>query len=33
MAVTEKQYAKMHLLLGEPKAQERKIKTTQLTLF
>lgn len=33
MIVTEKQYAKMHILLGEPTAQERKITSTQLTIF
>ncbi|AKU27015.1 CRISPR-associated endonuclease Cas2 [Geobacillus stearothermophilus] len=33
MVVTEKQYAKMQLLLGEPTAQEKKVTSTQLTLF
>ncbi|ARP41324.1 hypothetical protein GTHT12_03399 [Geobacillus thermodenitrificans] len=33
MVVTEKQYAKMQLLLGEPTVQEKKLTSTQLTLF
>ncbi|KXG09899.1 CRISPR-associated endoribonuclease Cas2 [Anoxybacillus sp. P3H1B] len=33
MIVTEKQYAKMQLLLGEATPKEKTLKTTQLTLF
>ncbi|WP_338122459.1 CRISPR-associated endonuclease Cas2 [Anoxybacillus flavithermus] len=33
MIVTEKQYAKMQFLLGEPTTKEKTITTTQLSLF
>lgn len=33
MTVTEKQYAQMKFLLGDPTPTERKIATSQLTLF
>jgi CRISPR-associated protein Cas2 len=33
MMVTEKQYTKMQLLLGEPTPKEKILTSTQLTLF
>ncbi|EHL78014.1 CRISPR-associated endonuclease Cas2 [Bacillus smithii] len=33
MMITEKQYAKMQLLLGEPTQKEKVLASTQLTLF
>lgn len=33
LIVTEKQYSKMQLLLGEPTPKEKTLTSTQLTLF